>query len=95
MTLLTHSTSTPWRRVGDDIILAPIGREDFDHLSGTAAVVWSLLDTPCTMGELVDALAEIYSVPAEGIAGDVEVLVADLLERGAVREVKETEEIHG
>jgi hypothetical protein len=94
VSLLTHSPSTPWRRVGDDILLAPIGRDDFDHLSGTAAVVWSLLDSPRSMDDLVSTLAELYSIPAEGIAGDVQALVADLVGRGAVQEVRDIQESH-
>jgi hypothetical protein len=82
-----QSASTPWRRVGEDVILAPQGRDDFDHLSGTAAVVWSFLDTPQTVDSLVEELAELFAVPAEGISGDVETLVADLTRRGVIEEV--------
>jgi hypothetical protein len=73
--------------VGDDILLAPEGRDDFDHLSGTAAVVWSLLETPATLQSLVNELGEMYSVPTRSIAADVEALVADLTLRGAIREI--------
>jgi hypothetical protein len=88
VSLLTHSTSTPWRRVGDDILLAPIGRDDFDHLSGTAAVMWGMLETPSSFEELVNTLAQIYAVPAEEIAPDVKALVSDLIQRGAVQEIQ-------
>jgi len=85
-----QSPCTPWRRIGNEIILAPQGREDFDHLSETAAVVWSLLETPCSLDDLVGAVAQLYSVPAEAIATDVEALVADLLERGTIQEAQAT-----
>lgn len=87
MSRFAQSGSTPWRRVGDDILLAPAGRDDFDHLSGTAAVLWNLLDTPSTLEVLVASLSELYSVPAESIASDVGAMVADLTRRGAIREV--------
>jgi hypothetical protein len=89
---LAQSPSIPWRRVGEDILLAPAGREEFAHLSGTAAQVWGLLATPCTLTELIDVLAEMYSAPVERISTDVQSLIADLIERGAVRR---HETIHG
>jgi len=84
--LLVHSSSTPWRRVGNDILLAPIGREDFDHLSGTAAVVWSLLETPRDLDDLVSTLSEMYAVPADEIAADVKELVDSLVMQGVLEE---------
>jgi hypothetical protein len=90
LTTIRQSPSTPWRRVGSDILLAPPARDDFDQLSGTAAVVWSVLEAPCSQEELVKSLAEMYSAPPEGIAGDVRTLVADLLERGVIEVIPET-----
>jgi coenzyme PQQ synthesis protein D (PqqD) len=87
MSQLRQSPSTPWRRVGYEIILAPPGRDDFDELSETAAVVWSILETPCSLEELVKNLADVYSVPTDEIAADVGALVADLISRGAIEEI--------
>jgi hypothetical protein len=88
---LAQSPSIPQRRIGDDFLLAPLGRDDFDHLSGTAAVVWTLLETPCTKAELIDELAGMYSASADGIGADVEVLIADLIEKGAVQVLESTD----
>jgi Coenzyme PQQ synthesis protein D (PqqD) len=88
---LAQSPSIPQRRIGDDVLLAPLGREDFDHLSGTAAVVWTLLETPCTMAELIDELAGLYSASAEGIGTDVDALIAVLIESGAVQVLESTD----
>lgn len=89
MTRLRQSPSTPWRRVGNEVILAPRGRDDFDRLSETAAEVWNVLDRPCSLDSLVKTLAETYSVPAETIAADVEALLAHLLEQGVVEHIEE------
>ncbi|HYT79995.1 MAG TPA: PqqD family protein [Actinomycetota bacterium] len=91
MSRLARSLSIPWRRIGEDIILAPAGRDDFDRLSGTAAAVWSVLETPCSPEDLVNELAEMYAVSAEGIGTDVRALVSDLMERGAIEELSETD----
>jgi hypothetical protein len=90
-----QSTSIPWRQIGDDIILAPAGRDDFDQLSGTAAVAWGILETPVSLENLVSTLAEIYAVPAEEIAADVHALVSDLVERGAIQEIPGSQETDG
>jgi hypothetical protein len=88
VTRLRQSTSIPWRRVGDDILLAPPGRVDFDHLSGTAAVVWLSLETPCSRDELVREIAELYSVRPDQIDRDVDTLLSDLVRRGAIEETR-------
>jgi Coenzyme PQQ synthesis protein D (PqqD) len=91
LSLLRHAPSIPWRRVADDIILAPPGRDDFDQLSGTAAVIWGILATPSSLEQLVRTLADLYSIPPERISKDVDALVADLIGRGAI----ELQETHG
>jgi hypothetical protein len=70
-------------------MLAPAGRDDFDHLSGTAAVVWTLLEAPHSVPELIAELAEMYSASAEAIGPDVMMLVDQLLERGAIDGLEE------
>jgi coenzyme PQQ synthesis protein D (PqqD) len=73
--------------VGDEILLAPPRREDFDQLSGTAASVWLLLGEPRNIRDLVDMLENAYGVAAEAIAPDVRRLVEGLVAGGSVEEV--------
>jgi hypothetical protein len=87
--MLRRSTSTPWRRIGSEVILAPRARDDFDQLSPTAAAVWSVLESPCSLEELVESLAEAYSVEPEEISPDVAALVSELLHRGVIEEMQE------
>jgi hypothetical protein len=81
---LRQSSCTPWRRVGSEVILAPPGREDFDVLSDSGAIVWELLEEPSTEAELVNTLASLYGVGEEQIAGDVNALLSTLLQSGAI-----------
>jgi len=74
--------------VGDQILLAPPGREDLDQLSGTAATVWILLEEPQTLQELVSTLGELYNTPVQAIRASVEQLVNDLVSRGSIRQVE-------
>jgi hypothetical protein len=69
------------------VILAPPGREDFDVLSGSGAVIWELVDEPCTMAELLGSLAQMYGTADQDIRGDVDVLVKSLLHIGAIEEI--------
>ena len=85
---LRHSPSTPWRRVGSEIVLAPAGRDDFEVLQGSGAVVWELLEDPSTEAELLSSLAEIYSISEVQIATEVSALLATLMEMGAVEQTE-------
>ena len=87
MSRFARSSSAPWRRVGEDVLVAPAGRDDFDQLSGTAAVVWRILEAPSSLADLVANLSEMYSVPTESIASEVGALVTDLTRRGAIEEI--------
>lgn len=89
LTKLRRSASTPWRRVGSEVILAPRDRDDFDQLSATAAAVWNVLESPCSQEQLVEYLAEAYSVDAGEISSDVAALVSELLQRGVLEEIRE------
>jgi len=88
---LRQSRTTPWRKVGSDFMLAPLGTDRIEVLSGSGAVIWELLEEPATEAELVDALAESYEVPRDQIAGDTRALLLVLLQAGVVEEVRETD----
>lgn len=78
-----------FRSAGPDVLLALPDHEDFELLSGTAGVVWRLLETPTTIAELVDVLVELYGTTAETVAADVRPLIDELMERGLIRPAPE------
>jgi hypothetical protein len=82
-----RSPKALFRRVGGDIILATADREDFDSLSSTASTAWELLETPMGLAELVRQLALEYRMEAHSIVSDVAALLLDLLRRGWIEEV--------
>jgi len=86
---LAWSQDVLFRSAGPDVLLAPPGRDDFELLSGTAGVVWRLLETPRTVAELVDVLADLYGTDRESIATDVHPLIDTLLEQGLIRQAPE------
>ncbi len=81
------------RSVGDEVLVALPQGTDVASLAQTSAEVWRVLaGGGRTLREVVDALAEIHPVPPKTIAGDVERLLADLLDRGLVEEIAEEDE---
>jgi hypothetical protein len=89
VTRVRQSPSTVWRRVGNEVILAPSGRDDFEVLSESGAVVWQLFEVPSTVPEVVGALAQLYGVAEQDIAADVRELVTNLLRSGVIEELQD------
>lgn len=85
-----RSSGALYRRVGNEILLASPEREDFDTLSATAGTAWDLLEKPRTLSELAELLATSYEVSAQSITADVGTLLLDLLRRGWIEEVEES-----
>lgn len=82
-----QSPSVLSRSLGNELILAAADTNEFDSLSGTATVVWNLLDAPRTFPDLVSLLAQLYETPQEVIAPQVTSLLDELLEHRLVEEV--------
>jgi hypothetical protein len=89
MILFRQSSAVLSRRVGPEVLLAPLEGEDFERLSETAASVWELLESPRTLSELIASLAPLYGVSAADISSDVERLVDELLRRGVIEMIGE------
>ena len=77
----------PWRRVGDGVIVAPPGRQDFDLLSGPAAATWLLLDTGMSVAGLTRALTSSLDLSEGPASAEVDAVLADLASRGLVEDV--------
>lgn len=77
------------RDLDDELIVAVPDRPDFNSLTGSARVVWDLLDAPRTPTDLVALASALYERSPHSIAPDVGALLADLIERGLVEEVTE------
>jgi len=88
-TLLRRSPRALWRSVGAEVLLTARERDDFDHLSETAGIVWQVLDAPMTLEDLVIALGDVYGLPPGEIVDDVGRLVRDLRESGWIEAADE------
>ena len=64
------------------VVLAP---ERLFLLDDTGVEVLKLVDGVRSVPEIIDALAERFAAPREVIAGDVEAMLRDLSDKGAIR----------
>jgi hypothetical protein len=81
---LRRARTALFRFVGEDVYLAAAGRSDFDHLTGTAASAWRLLEAGPTIAELLRSLAEIYGTNPATIESEVRPFIEDLKRRAWV-----------
>ena len=63
---------------GETVLLGPDG-DSYFGLEGTAASIWAQLDSPLTVGDLYDRLAEKYAVGGEALKADVRPFLDELL----------------
>lgn len=64
------------------VVLAP---ERLFMLDDTAVEVLKLVDGTRTVPAIVDALAERFAAPRDAIAADVDAMLQDLRDKGAIR----------
>ncbi len=86
----TRDPDFVFRRLADEIILVPIRRnmgdlESIYSLNETAARIWELLDGRHTLAEIRDVLVSEFEVRPETAAADLQALLEQLEEAGAVQ----------
>ena len=90
----TQVTQVVWRHADTTAYVDSAERVvvvDLDHpelppyvFEGTAAQIWAALDGDRSEAEVVADLAEVYEVPADGVAGDVRRFIDRLGDLGLV-----------
>jgi hypothetical protein len=76
-----------WRELPDAVVvLSPAGDDRREPLaiSGPGAELWHVLAEPLTAAGAADALASVYDVDAETILGDLESVLAALVDAGVI-----------
>lgn len=53
-------------------------------LQGTAAVLWAELSEPASVADLAARMAEVFDASADAISTDIEPVLVELTERGAI-----------
>lgn len=71
------------RDLGGTLLLVP-GRDEPLLLDATGALIWELLEEPTTFEELVGDISTAFQRPSSDIAGDINVLLENLMIVGAL-----------
>jgi hypothetical protein len=82
----------------DDILYAPVGAEEavmmsieagrYFGLNAVGARIWELLETPRTIAELCERIAEEFEVDVDSCGPDVVKFTDSLIDNGIVSEAK-------
>lgn len=81
-----HADGVLSRRVGDSVLILVRQSRELICIDGSAAALWDSLRTPSSAGRTAGLLAEMYGVSDEVVGRDIAPVLADLLERGALRQ---------
>ena len=77
------------RRVGADVLVAIPTADEVHELSGGANAVWSDLQAPRTVIDLVERLAAAHGADPAAIEGQVVACLDTLVQLGVVEEVQD------
>lgn len=88
---MVRDSSFVARRVAGELLLVPIRRnasemEGLFTLNETAAFIWDMLDGTKSLEQLCDGLAGAFDVSPEQAESDIQELLLQLVEIGAVHE---------
>ncbi|MFQ5678753.1 MAG: PqqD family peptide modification chaperone [Gemmatimonadota bacterium] len=70
--------------LGGEVVVLELGAGKYFGLDDVAARVWSLLQSPITVGELESALLAEYDVDARRCAEDLDAFLRELADRNLV-----------
>jgi hypothetical protein len=79
-----HLTSAP---MGDELVMMDVDKGKYLGLNPVAATIWSKLDSPKTIAELVTLLCNEYEVDVQRCTQDVEKFMAQLIANELVEAV--------
>ena len=83
----TRAVVTPEQlstKLGDEVVILGLRDCVYYGLTTVGARIWALLQTPHTVGEIVDVLVSEYDVTPEEAEADLVALLADLDARGLI-----------
>ncbi|MBV0913039.1 PqqD family peptide modification chaperone [Anianabacter salinae] len=64
--------------LGDEIVMMDLESGAYFNMKDTALRIWDLIETPATLGALIDTLSTEYDVDRETCAKDVKTFIAEL-----------------
>lgn len=80
-TTISRTSNHVSTELDGEILLMDIENGKYFGLKGTALCIWSLIESPCTFGELCNRLQDQYRAPAGKIDVDAKNFIALLSEQ--------------
>jgi hypothetical protein len=84
-TLIRRTVSVLSATVGEEIVMMNAESGRYLGLDAIGSDIWRRLETPCSFGSLVDALAADYEADRAVIAEDVRKLLAEMAAQDLVK----------
>ena len=81
-----HADGVLSRRVGDSVLILVRQSGELICIDGSAQALWDSLQTPRSAERTAGLLAEMYGVSDEVVGRDIAPVLADLVDRGALRQ---------
>lgn len=75
MSLVVRNSDLISSRVDSDVVMMSFSKGEYYGISGVGSRIWELLETPTTVGHIVEKLCEEYEVEDEICRADVEEFV--------------------
>jgi hypothetical protein len=82
-TKIRRSTNAAWREIDGQVAVVSIDVNRVRLLNVVGSFVWTKCES-ATVGQLAEALADRYRIPAERALADVVAFVTDLRARGMI-----------
>jgi hypothetical protein len=75
--------------IDDEVVLLHVEKGLYYNLKGVGADLWSRLETPHSLGELVDLMCEDYEVAPDVASAEISQFISELLNLDAIAIVVE------
>ncbi len=82
--VIGRSASVITAEVQGEVVMMSVEKGRYFGLDDIGSDIWKRLETPCTFGELIDALAADYKAERDVIAADVRKLLSEMAARNVV-----------
>ena len=82
--ILVRKQGLPWQQIDDESLVLNPSEHEAHEFNETASFVWAHLDGKSSMQQIIESLADDYSVDALTVSGDVLSLGEELLNKGLV-----------
>lgn len=89
-TVLARADDVLTAEIDGEAVMMSIEEGEYYGLDETGTAIWELLETPHSLGEVLDVLRERYEVEPDVCRRDVERFLSDLLSDGTLQIVEET-----